>query len=129
SPPLSRGGQAPTARAAGGVHARECREGEGRGRPQDRQRALEVGLLGGRVLDAAVVRPGEVVDAASVEEAWCEEGARDPGGEDRTDGLPPVAEADRIPRQEVPGVLSDDVLSLASVAQTKTPWRGNDMTG
>jgi hypothetical protein len=102
----------PVVRAAGGLHARERRQGEGRGRPQDRQRAPEVGVLRGRVVDAAELPRGEVVDAAAVQEARGEEGARDPGGEDRADGVPPVAEADRLRRQEVPGVVSDNALSL-----------------
>ena len=55
---------------------------------------------------------GEVVDAAAVEEARGEEGPRDPGGEDRPDGVPPVAEAGGLRRQEVPGVVSDNALSL-----------------
>src|SRR5262249_54891646 len=78
-----------------------------------RQRAPEVGVRGGGVVDAAELPGGQVVDATAVEEAWDEGGARDPGGQDRPGGLPPVAQAGGIRRPAVPGVVSDRRLSLA----------------
>ena len=89
--PLPGGGQLPVVLAAGGLHARERGQGQGSGRTQDRQCPFEVGLLRSRIADAAELPGGEVVDAASVEEAWQEESPRDPRGEDRQDGLSLVA--------------------------------------
>ena len=76
---------------------------KGVGRQEDRQRPPEVGVLRGGVPDAAELAAGEGVDAAAGEEARQAEGARDPGGEDRPDGVPPVAQAGGVRRQAVPG--------------------------
>jgi len=53
------------------------------------------------LIDAAP--PAEV--AAAIEEAGGEEGPRHPGGEDRPGRVPPVAQAGRLRRQEVPRVV------------------------
>ena len=87
--------------------AHESRQDQGLRRQEDRQRPPEVGLLRSRLPDAALLRPGEVLDAAPGTETRQTQGAIGARSEDRPYGLSPVEQAAGVRCQEVSAFIKE----------------------
>src|SRR5262249_61408547 len=91
---------------AGALFGRERGEGEGVGRPADRQRAPALGVRRGGVSAVARERRREGVAGAEGAEGWQGPGSRGAGGEAGSGGVPPAAQGRGVRPEAVIRVLT-----------------------